>query len=55
MLTTLYRMEDGQRRVIHGHLSKYEVAAMRGEGWREDNPQVNKNGFSVQFKRERTG
>lgn len=47
MLKTLFRMVDGERRVIHGHLSKYEVAALRLEGWREDKPQVNKNGIPV--------
>lgn len=47
MLKTLFRMVDGERRVIHGHLSKFEVAALKNEGWREDKPQTNKNGIPV--------
>ncbi|WP_160327699.1 hypothetical protein [Sporosarcina koreensis] len=47
MLRTLYRTIDGERRVIHGHLSKYEVAALRKEGWREDRPQTNRHGIPI--------
>lgn len=47
MIKTLYKTIDGDRRVIHGHLTKYEVAALRKEGWREQQPQTNKNGIPV--------
>lgn len=47
MLRTLYRTIDGERRIIHGHLTKHEVAALRREGWREQQPQINKNGIPV--------
>lgn len=48
MLRTLYRMEDGKRLVIYGHFSKYEIAALKQEGWRMDKPNVNKNGIPVE-------
>ncbi|WP_336822968.1 hypothetical protein [Sporosarcina sp. USHLN248] len=47
MLRTLYRTVDGERRIIHGHLSKYEVAALKQEGWRVDKPQVNRHGIPI--------
>lgn len=47
MLRTLYRTVDGERQVIHGHLTKYEIAAHKREGWREEKPQVNRHGIPV--------
>ncbi|MGG0669846.1 hypothetical protein [Sporosarcina koreensis] len=47
MIRTLYRTIDRKRQVIHGHLNKYEVAALRKEGWREDKPQVNRHGIPI--------
>lgn len=47
MLTKLYRRVDGKNLVVYGHFNKQEIIELKQEGWRLDEPQVNKNGIPV--------
>lgn len=46
-IKSLYRKIDGRVQVICGHLTKQEVAEFKREGWRVDQPQINRNGIPV--------
>ena len=34
--------------VVCGHLTKQEIASLKAEGWRKEQPNVNKNGIPLQ-------
>lgn len=47
MIRKLYQRVDGKNLVIYGHFNRQEVAELKREGWRLDEPEVNKNGIPV--------
>ena len=44
-MTTLYKLQDGQLLTITGHLNKQEINMYKHEGYRLDNPLINRNGI----------
>ncbi len=46
-MTTLYKLQDGQLLIITGHLNKHEINMYKHEGYRKDNPLINKSGIRV--------
>ncbi|WP_162986464.1 hypothetical protein [Virgibacillus sp. Bac332] len=46
-IETLYKHREGQTLVVAGHLSKYEIKALINNGWRFEEPMVNKHGIKV--------
>lgn len=47
MIKTLYKYQDGQLLSVSGHLTDKEVQELKHEGYREQDPNVNKNGIRV--------
>lgn len=47
MITTLYKRRDGQSLTVTGHFTKQEIAALKSDGYRLDNPSVNKHGIKI--------
>ena len=47
MITTLYKRRDGQLLTVTGHFTKQEIAALKSDGYRMDNPGVNKHGIKI--------
>lgn len=46
-MTTLYKLRGKQLLVVTGHLTKAEIHALKTEGYRFDNPSINKNGIRI--------
>lgn len=44
-MITLYKLQDGQLLTITGHLNKQEINMYKREGYRKDNPLINRNGI----------
>lgn len=45
MIKTLYKKQDGDLLVITGHFSRQELKALQQDGYRLQEPQVNKHGI----------
>jgi hypothetical protein len=49
MITTLFK----KGLVVCGHLNNQEIASLKAEGWRLEQPEVNKNGIPVKILKQR--
>lgn len=48
MITALHKTVDGQTLTVCGQLTKREIKAWQSEGYRLQEPQVNKHGIPVE-------
>lgn len=46
-MQTLYKMQDGDVLIVVGHFNKNEIRELKLQGYRVDQPNVNKNGIPV--------
>jgi hypothetical protein len=49
MITTLFK----KGLVVCGHLNNQEIASLKAEGWKYEQPDVNKNGIPVKTLRRK--
>ncbi|MFJ7971290.1 hypothetical protein [Psychrobacillus sp. NPDC096389] len=56
LITTLFKFTDRHSLVVCGHMTKQEIASLKAEGWRIEQPNVNKNGIPVkkQIRRKKS-
>lgn len=48
-MQTLYKLQDNQLLVVVGDFTKNEIGTLKNEGYRFDNPSLNKNGIKIAF------
>ena len=48
----MYKAVDRQVMTVSGHLNKQEISGFKAEGWRMEQPQVNKTGIPVQTSKK---
>ncbi|MGE7977330.1 hypothetical protein [Psychrobacillus sp. NPDC093200] len=53
LITTMYKAVDRQVMTVSGHLNKQEISSFKADGWRLEQPQINKTGIPVQTHRRK--
>lgn len=46
-MIVMYKLQDNQLLTVAGHFTKEEIYTLKNEGYRFDNPRVNRNGILI--------
>lgn len=46
-MIVMYKLQDNQLLTVAGHFTKEEIRKLKSEGYRFDNPKLNKNGILI--------